>query len=192
MDHAQITEIQSVATQVAAQYTETQAAFAAERDAEAALLTAAITAARPALRAISSRILEQSTTTGLATDRQREHTSYRSERGLLLAGVSRPQRDAQRDNSGSYEGCALYLLTDGTLACVVWSGHWSRWQGSSDEQESRLTALTPREAMDTWDCADVITEIHDALAKQLAGKAAEKATAARARAAKLQAILALL
>ena len=167
------------------------AAIDAERAAEAEVLTLAIEAARPGLRAICSRIKR-----GMATWSTQNGTSFHEseswhdERGVKLAGDG-AKYDIAREDSGQYEGEDRYLLADGRLAVADFSGSWSRWQGSRSEWESTLRTLTPREAMDLWDLDETLAALLAKLEKSAAGKAPEKTKAALARAAKLRAIFAL-
>ena len=166
-------------------------AFDAERTAEAEVLALAIAAARPGLRAISGRIkagsASWSTQNGTIFH---ESKTWHAEKGVKLHGKG-PEEDCPRDNDGSYEGEDHYLLDDGRLAVVVFSGSWSRWQCSPSEWTSTLTVITPREAMDRWDLAETLAAISGRLDKAVAGKAPEKTKAALARAEKLRAIVAL-
>ncbi len=166
-------------------------AIDAERTAEAEVLTLAIQAAKPGLRAICGKIkagrANWSTQNGTVFH---ESDTWHDEHGVKLHGAGAAE-DHPRDNEGRYEGVDRYLLADGRFARVVFSGSWSRWQGSHSEWTSTLTILTPREAMDYWDLVETIEAIEKRLTKAAAGKAPEKTKAALARAERLRAIVSL-
>jgi hypothetical protein len=187
-----IQNIVETAQTVATQSEDLRSAIDIERTAEAEVLTAAIEAARPALRAICSKLVARDLTTGNGdVNRHREQVEYHQERGVHLAGDSKAEEDQPRDNSGAYEGYGLYLLVDGRLANRTWSGSWSRWQGSTTECVSVLEPVTAREAMDEWELSECLENLGKALQKQADGNASERAQAARERAEKLRAMLTL-
>lgn len=187
-----INQITETATKAAANAAELESAIDAERSAEADVLTAAIEAARPALRAICSRMVSRDTDFHIAdVNKARSVVEYHAERGLHLAGAANGERDQPRDNDGGYEGEGLFLLSDGSLARRTWSGAWSKWQGATDDLRSTLAPITVREAMDEWDLDDCLKNLHEALSKAADGKAPERAAKARERADRLRALLTL-
>lgn len=186
-------KIQQLAQQVAVQHAEYKEAIASERAAEVQVLEQVIALVKPALRALCGRIV--------ATYDVSHHadvnygggvckTTSREERGFCIAGDARAYEDTPQANSGGYEGQGLWLLADGTLAEIAWSGNWSRWQGSSWGYASVLHPVTfsARE----WKLNECLESIESALAKQLAGNKPAVTEAALARATKLRAAVVLL
>jgi hypothetical protein len=172
---------------------ELAAAVAAERDAEAELLTEAIEAARTGLRAICGRrrVRDATWTTQEGTVPHAEHEDY-SQPARRLVGAETALEDSSRASGGRYEGNALWILVDGTLAEVTYYGQWTRWQGGRSEWQAKVEIVTPREAMNNWELADVVEALSQALDGALKGKADVRTKAALARAAKLRAITELL
>jgi hypothetical protein len=191
----EIKRIEELAGQVTAQHAEQQAAYGAERAAEAAVLEAALAAARPAARALASRLVreEVSRWTDDKTSTY-EETTYHELRGAIIAGARKAERDVPRNNRGSYEGSALVLLEDGRLADLAWSGSWSKWQGEGSRVASELRVYgSPAEAIaDGWDAEDAVAGLATALERQAAGKAPERAKAARERAERLASVARLM
>jgi len=179
-------QIEETSPDVAHEYDEHQAAIAKERDAETAVLERAIAAAKPALRALASRIRKRDYQTGGRDGLHpvSEHEDH-DERGVVL--IDRwGRRSDSTGNRGSFTGRRLYLLSDGQLAVVEREGSWSHWQGEAAEYETTLSILTPREAMDVWDLEEALEGLAAALAEQ-AGR--EKSTAAaKERAERLAAL----
>ena len=185
-----VAKIQALAPTVGVEYDAQQAAISAERDAETAVLERAIELARPALRAISSRIQTGYRDNGGGRDgcHHVEGKEWSKERGLVL--VDDLDRGTHGDgNSGWYGGDRLYLLADGSLARSKRKGSWSRWQGVGEEWEAPLTRVSVRSAMDEYELADCLKVISEALQAQV-GK--RDAKAPQARAERLAALVALL
>lgn len=186
-----VEKITNLSRSVAEQHATMEAAFAEERAAEEELLEKVVDAVRPALKALSSRILATErtwwpTSVETATDR-----SFHPERGVRLDGNG-PVRDHPRANDGAVEGEDLVLLEDGTFARLDWSGTWTRWQGRTSEETSTLTRLTLAEVVETWDVDQLAARLHDLLEQHLAGRATKTTAAARERAGRLRAVAALM
>ena len=186
-----IEQVAAQAQMVASNAEDLAGAISTERDAEAAVLAAVIEAVRPALRALSSRIVAMSYETGGRNGcNPVSRTTYHDERGLVLVDDYERARD-ESGNRGDLTGRRLYLLTDGRLAYVAREGSFSQWQGEADHWESTLRIVTPRAAMNREKLDEVVGVIRAALDKQIEGQGETVAKAARARAAQLQAVAAL-
>jgi hypothetical protein len=184
-----LAKIQSEAPRVASEYAAHEAAIAAERDVEAAILTQAIEAARPALRAIAQRIVTSERTYWPTSATTASDEQYHDVRGVCVSdGVPGPLRDHPRANRGAYQGTDLFVLVDGSLLELAYSGQWSRWQGEGSSWETTARVLTPREAMDGYDLATVLGYLADKLARQ--ARVAQTAKA-RDRAERLEAVVKL-
>lgn len=181
-------------TRLAAEYTDSTEARADARAAEAELLTAFIDLVRPAIGSLASRIpISYWSRLSLGGEERRTH---HPERGLLLGGTgaerggpeeSRTHRDA---TDGSYTGSNLYLLRDGQLAIVTYSGTWSRWQNSVSEYEATFSVVAPAEALKLVAVDKIIAAVVSAIVR--AGSRAEATAAARARAAQCRALATLI
>lgn len=181
----------NLAANVAAQHDEMTAAVEEERAAEERLLGQLVEAVRPALRALSSRLLASERTFWPDNVSTATEKDYHEERGVRLAG-SGPERDHPRANRGTIEGLDLVLLDDGTFARLDWSGHWSKWQGEGDLEESTLTRVSLRDVVDGWDVDQLAATLHERLEAQMAGRAPKRTASARERAEKLRAVSSLL
>lgn len=179
-----VTQIATLAPTVAAEHEAYKAATAAEREGEVALLQAVIETARPALRAITSRI---KTSNCLGSE-------YYSLRGLYLdpGGSVGPSSD-QRGNQtrGSYVGADCFLLTDGSILRLKYAGSWSQWQGEACSWESE-DKIVPLESLTSREIHDAIRAIGAALKNQADGNKPKRTAASVERAAKIAAVTALL
>ncbi|HRY43420.1 MAG TPA: hypothetical protein P5164_05680 [Thermoanaerobaculia bacterium] len=181
----------SLAANVAAQHDEMTVAMEEERAAEERLLGQLVEAVRPALRALSSRLLASERTFWPDNVSTATEKDYHEDRGVRLAG-SGPERDHPRANRGAIEGLDLVLLDDGTFARLDWSGHWSRWQGEEDLEESTLARVSLRDVVDGWDVDQLAAALHERLEAQMTGRAPKRTASARQRAEKLAAVSSLL
>lgn len=181
----------NLAANVAAQHDEMTAAVEEERAAEERLLGQLVEAVRPALRALSSRLLESERVWWPDNISTATEKSYHEERGVRLAG-SGPERDHPRANDGAIEGTDLVLLESGDFVRVDWSGSWTRWQGRTSHEESALTRLSLADVVAGWDVDDVSRALVERLEAQVNGRAPKTTAAAKDRAEKLRAVVALL
>jgi hypothetical protein len=185
--------IEQMAQRVHAQYAEQQEAYAAERAAEAAVLEAAIAAARPALRALVGRIVREERTVWHDNAYTSTERDYHEERGVAVAG-SGPERLHPRDTDGRWGGHTLYLIEDGRLAKVAWGGTWTKWQGrgSTLTGELRIYESVLACIEDGWDAEEAVAGLAAALERQASGKAPERAAKARERAERLASVAKLM
>ena len=195
MDETTLKNLSEQAQAVAGEQEDLDRAIDEERTAEAAVLERVIEAIRPGLRALSGRIRT-------AVDR-RHHADvnyhggtteeeYDPRCGIRVAG-SGPEEDCPRANAGSYEGCDLYLLSDGSFLELTYEGSWSRWQGSSWGWTSVATILSPREVMDEYALDPIVQTISAAVSKAATSEGrAKRSAAAKERAEKLRALTTLL
>jgi hypothetical protein len=177
-----VEKIEQTAPHVAEQYDEHQEAIQAERDAEAVILSKAIASAKPALKALSSRIVSD----GYSTQKQngfnpvyRSKHHLREEQGLVLVDGWSEEKD-ESGNRGTLGGARLYLLSDGRLAEVERIGSFSQRQGEATKYTTTLKIVDPRTAMDTWDLVDALKGLMEALEKQIGRKGATATAKARA------------
>lgn len=186
-----VTTLDNLARRVATQHDAMAAAITDERHAAAEVLARAVEVARPALRAISSRVLQERRTFWPTSVETATEETYHDVRGLRLAGDG-PERDHPRANDGAIEGEDLLLLDDGRFVRLTWSGSWTRWQGRSSESRSELEILTLAEVVAGWDLDEILAALAKALEAQLSGRAEKTTKAATERAEKLRAVAALL
>lgn len=188
-----ISKIASQAAHVASVHADLTSARSAEEQAEAELLDALIAAVKPALPALSSRIVASERTTGIATDRQRDAKTWREEKGLCVTGTPGPARAGGRDTRGEYKGYDLFLLADGTWLELAYEGSWSNWQGESCLWSTTSRKLTSLDVAREYDDVPALVErIEKALAAYANGNATKRAQAARSRAEELRAVLTLI
>ena len=190
-----VNQIATLTNTVAAEHEAHVAAIEAEHAAEVELLRAVIEMARPALKAIASRIESSSrwgsTGNGLYPW---EEIEYCGRRGLFLdpdttAGPTRERRGDQ--NRGSYVGTDLFLMTDGSILGMEYNGHWSQWQGETSGWTSEVQNI-PLETLTSREIHDAIRAIGAALQKQADGHKNKRTVAALERAAKIAAVTALI
>ena len=186
-----VEKITNLSRSVAEQHATMEAAFDEERAAEEELLEKIVDASRPALRALSSRILASERvfwpdSVSTATER-----SFHDERGVRLDGNG-PERDHPRANDGGIGGTDLVLLDDGTFVRLDWTGTWTRWQGRTSEETSTLTRITLRDVVETWDVDVIAATLSERLEAQATGRASKTTASARQRTEKLRAVAALL
>jgi hypothetical protein len=187
-----INEIKALALTVASAAEEAEAARAAEDAAEAALLARVVQdVGKRALRAIGTRPLLQSRDTGLATDRATSSRELAEWRGVRMIGDGHSM-DYPRSDSGAYKGEALYLREDGSWVRLVYEGTWSRWQGSTSEWTARVEPLTVLEVAQEWSLHSLLETLRDALARAAKGHSKTNAENARARTARVEALLNLI
>lgn len=181
--------IKANAAQVGQNKAALDAAIDEERTAEAAVLAAAIEAARPAWNAISCRLTKrQFNTSGRNGLHPASETEYHLARGCILINEYIKDEGTSGD-SGTFHGSLLVLTAAGQLAVLNRTGHWSNWQGASNEWTSEFSIYKDaRAAMDDWELDEALTGLAAALTKQLGGRAPDKAKAARERAERLSAI----
>lgn len=195
MTDVNLSEIQSLAAKVAAQHEELTAANAAEESAQVQLLDAVVSAARPALRALSSQIKIRWHSWWIGTTHTNDESEYAEVRGLVVdeekADPSRgqPTRDENRGTFGSYN---LFLAADGRWLRVDYEGQWSRWQGEGTEWTATVSELDTAAVVEQFDVDVLVGRIADALKQQAEGKATERAKAARERAERVAAVTRLL
>ena len=191
-NHIDVAALAAKAARVGEIKADADAAFEASKDAEGQALAAVVAAVRPALRALCSRIPRVNrSTSGRNGCNPVSEKEWFSERGLLLVDQWEEERD-YTGNEGTYGGRRLYLLDDGRFAIVDREGTWSCWQGAWSGYECSLEICSsPREVMESWEFDECTDAISKALEAHVSGNLAKRASANRARAEKLRAIVAL-
>lgn len=186
-----VAKLGSLAAEVGAVYDAQQSARAAESEAEAAVLSMALDAARLGLRAVCGRLLLGERTWWRTSVETESEETFSEWRGAVLLGKDRA-RDNPRADSGAVTGWHLVLRDDGHLLRVTYQGTWTKWQGASSGWTSTVEALTPRQAVDEVADLDLILA---ALVKLLESHGTAKRVEATAKAVqrteRLRAILAL-
>jgi hypothetical protein len=158
----------ATATKVAELHSAHHSASASLADKEAALLEHIVSLVRPAIGALSSRIVVSSRTTwpdntGTATKIMRG-----SVKGVRVLGDG-PKEDHPRANDGAYGGEDLWLLSDGTWSRVRYSGTWSRWQGATITWRGETSSLSPQEVVEKYSVEDIAESLLSSLTKQRDG-----------------------
>lgn len=185
------TTIESIATlaaTVAAEHTASVEAHASVTSAETALLERIVEAARPALRAVSTRRRTSERT--FWPDSACSATKYTPGPLALRVAGDGPDEDHPRAILGTVEGCDLYLYPDGTFVEATYTGSWSRWRGEGSSWETTDRVLTTAEVAAEYNVDDIVTAISEALSRARGTR--EKPTArAIERAEKIRAVAAL-
>jgi hypothetical protein len=164
-----------------------------ERAAEALLLETVIAAIKPALRALSHAIASESYyTTGQNGCNPVSRDANHAERGLLLQDNYWREKDTT-GNRGTFGGRRLYLLSDGRLAETRREGTFSNWQGEASSWQSTLAILAPLDAVRRFDLNEALENLHAVILKRASdSNIVRDRDAAKARAAKLIAVVALI
>jgi hypothetical protein len=160
-------------------------------EAEATLLDKLADIIRPAIRALGTRPLVERKWSGGQNGCNPWETEQRAKwRGIKVAGALE-ESSRGRDTDGYYEGSTIWLTATGWRR-LTYSGTWSRWQGATSEWETTDESLTSREVAKYADggVEQVVTALAAVVAA--AGSRANAIAAAKARAAKLAALVALL
>lgn len=192
--------IAKIASSVADRHEALAVAIAREKTAKIQLVERVIEIAKPALRALSSRILKSCVTRWHDNAYTDDTKTYYEVRGLCLYDTDGGPTEAchrahPRADSGGYEGWTLYLLSDGRLAEASYDGHWSKWQGATSELEVKLHIYESVTDcfVDGHDYIDnIVPPLAEALTQQAQGKMSERTKAAEERTAKLDAVVKLL
>lgn len=187
-----ISTISKLAETVAAQFAEMESAFQAEYQAKAALLERVIEYARPALRALSSKLIATyGETNGQNGCNPVSIREYFDKRGVVLLDGYEETKDSS-GHRGEFGGECLVLLSDGRLARLTRKGRWSYWQGEWDRYEVTLDIISAGEAVREFNLNDVIAELSKKLREQADGAATSRAKQARERAVRISALASLL
>lgn len=190
-----LSKIAALAPVVAASAAELEGAIDAETTAGAAVLERAIGIARPALRAICSRLRSEHYTSGgrnglHPTEREEWHAGgyfcLTDDAGFV------PGERSSTGNEGEYTGRDYAVNRDGAIVSVTYGGSWSRWQGSGTTLTTEIKPRTAAQAVRWYDLGDMLGRLATALQRHADGAAPARAAQARARAAKLAALVTLI
>jgi hypothetical protein len=200
MDTTEIeASLAKVAARVPAIIADAAAAEAAMNEvvaAEAALLDRLVELVRPALRALGTRPLIANAFSGGKDNCNPWDEETRAEwRGVCAFDCKPgPTRDKRGDDStGIYASSDLFLAADGTWRHLAYSGTWSIWAGAVSGWTATETVMTSAEVARGYGSKDVDAIIATICHAVTNAGSREKVTAkAKARAEKLNAIVALL
>lgn len=193
-----LTKIETLTLEVAAVHAEHEAASKLAVDADAALLERVVAMIKPALPALASRVQISSRTTGLAdADRERTTDAYADWRGVyvkLTEYAAGPERERlfPRANDGDYVGVDLFLDVDGRFYELEYAGRWSKYQSSTSGWEARVRPMALSEVADEYDGEEIAKALLGSLERTQQGALGKRAEQLRAKAARLQAVAALL
>lgn len=167
---------------------------ATEREvrADAQVLAVVIEMVKPALRAIASRIQATEETVWVNGNTQTEtHRTWTKVSGVRVIGEG-PVDYNRRDNDGRTGGVDVFLATSGELIRVEYTGRWTRWQGSRSHWEAEWSTLPLDAYARNHSVTLFLTALRDALRQEVRGGRVSAAGARMERAAKVEALLALL
>lgn len=134
---------------------------------ETAVLESIITAVKPVLAHIAAPVEIAASHSG-----HRAHTwrhEYLDRRGLILVDEFTKEY-TDRDYRGDYKGTRLVLTGDGDLLEIERFGRWSK--GEPCHWDSDTRTLTPRQAVENYDFADIVSGLVAAF--RTAAKGAEQ------------------
>jgi hypothetical protein len=190
----ELADISALSARVVSEYEEQAAAHAAELAVEAALLCAVVERVKPALRALSSRIVIEAhgdTVAPSDSNYQRAEKHYHERRGLRVVDtVDLVQRGT---GTKTYRGLEVYLLDDGTFLGCQRERVETIWQGARDHEEtSHWQDLTAIDVVGRFELARIVERIHQALEAHTKGSARRTTERMRESARKLSALIELL
>lgn len=176
-----------------AAHEDSERARAEEHEAEVALVTEVLAIVRPAVRALGTRPFVSDAY--IAGDNQLERTRA-SWRGIALT-TTKPGAERLKvrrdDNDGAYGGSDVFLREDGKIIELTYAGSWSNWQNARCSWESAEREISIDTFVAEWTSAtpeNLVEHLQEIVAA--AGDRGPKTAAARDRAGKLRAIVALL
>jgi hypothetical protein len=138
---------------------------------ETAALEALIELVRPLLPAIAAQVETAAHHSGQQFHKWK--AEHLNRRGLILVdGFGEELTD--KDYRGDYTGARLVLTADGALVKLERFGHWSNWQGEPSHWNTDRRTLTPAQAVEDYDFADIVSGLAAAL-KDAAGKQEKRA-----------------
>ena len=187
-----LSKIGALAPKVAQEHEEFTQAVAAEQSAKVALLEHVIEAAKPALRALASKITKSYRHWWIDNARGDSEDTFYADRGFCLTDDRQgPISKNTTSFTGVYNGTDVILRVDGSLAEVEYNGEWSNWQGAASSWDSEMHATTAWDLVaDDYDVEKLIDRLVTALEKQTGTR--EKVTkTAIDRAEKLRSIVRL-
>jgi len=195
--------IDEVANRVAKEDGVFREAIQEENRAEVELLSAVIEKVRPALPALANRIRCSCRCWWVGSVRTENEEHHFAWRGLYLRddkpGPCR-ENPTSDQNRGSYEGLDVFLVCSdkdnpdnvGRFALVEYEGHWSRWQGESDEWEATVEIVSAEQVLEHLKLERIIEVLNKALTSQLEGAKTKRSKQAIERAERVRALARLL
>ena len=118
---------------------------------------------------------------------------YYDETGICLTAL-KPCPDSKKTSqwSGKYVGEDWYLLKSGKVLQACYSGTWSSYADSVDEWTSETTERTVEELASEWKTEELVEVIVERINQEANGERSKRTEQLKAKAAKLNAVLALL
>lgn len=95
---------------------------------------------------------------GQFAEPEREHIE-----GVILVDEWQRKFDGPDDTRGGYAGQMLVLIPEGKLMVLTRKGFWSRWQNEPTTWEADREVVSPREAVQRFDFADIVQGLVDSL-----------------------------
>lgn len=194
---AVLTTLAPLVEQVTKEHADLQQAKTQQTEAEVSLLGRVLELVRPALPALAERIevsweyKSNSNGVGILNE-----STYHDLRGVLLVGDRKPDLSSEISTGiRRYSGGGVWLLTDGSIVDVTYSGTHSAWVGSGSHYEATVEPMTLAEVCETYNLGGeegVVTALVTALNAQVQGSKTKRAAQMRERTARLLALVALL
>lgn len=155
-----VTELGVQARGIAQQHNAYEAALADKKAASTDMLAAVVDAIKPALRALSSKII---------TARVMSRSGGRTEKdgigvpGLYLASIGPDVGPGPKTHAGSWQGTDLFVLTDGSFVLLSYEGTHAE---DVSEWSAAAVPLTARDVIDMFPIDIILDRIAKAMVEQ--------------------------
>ncbi len=126
---------------------------------EARILAALVEKTRPVLPYISGKVLVRYYHPGgQFAEAEKDYIE-----GVVVVDEFRRKCEGSDDTRGTCTGQQLVLTREGVLLVLTREGHWSNWQGEPTSWHVESEEVSPREAVQRFDFADIMQGLVDGL-----------------------------
>lgn len=126
---------------------------------EARTLAALVEKTRPVLPYISGKVLVRYYHSGgQFAEAEKDYIE-----GIVLVDEFRRKCEGSDDTRGTCTGQQLVLTRKGVLLVLTREGHWSNWQNEPSSWQAEAKEVTPLEAVQRFDFADIVQGLVDGL-----------------------------
>lgn len=180
-----LSQLQHQAVGVATAVAANEEAMADKKTASVELLDAVVEAVRPALRAMSSRIVTSRVTSGAGTTE-----TALDEPGLYLTCIGPPRdRPGPYATAGSWQGTDLFLCREGSFVMLSYDGELDR--AGVSKWAAAVVELATRDIVDMFPLPVVLDAIARAMSAQANGNTTKRTEQIRNQADRLRALVTL-
>lgn len=181
MDNLRLSQLNAQARGIGAAKDASDAAHADKTTASTELLAAVVEAIRPALRAMSSRIVVKRTMT-----KEGKTEDFLGEPGVYLASLGPKPGPGPTPTAGSWQGTDVFLCREGSFAMLSYDGDYDR-DGVS-KWEAAVVELVARDVVDMFPLPVVLDAITRAMAEQAGPGTARRTQKIQEQAERLRAL----